>query len=129
MPSANHTGGPGTKGKSFKGPKVKAVKPGETFYGSKTRHGTTSGYSKHGLMGEDACEMCRIAQVQYNARRLASPEGVLRNRLRAKAQSAALRDLRKKHEEEYRVLYAMHRDALLDQAALEQRQTQPFKRK
>ena len=127
MPSANHPGGPGTKGKSFKGTQLPPVEPGEAFPNSRVRHGTTSGHRKHTDMNQEPCESCRTAKAQYDARRLDIPENTQRNRIRAKAQNQALQELRRLHENLYRVLYRKHADRLLAEAGLAQKQKQSFK--
>ncbi len=102
--------------------------PSGLFTDSKSvRHGTANGHAKHLNENTPPCEPCRIAKSQYDQRQLDIPENVTRNRIGAKAQSLAFRELRTAHEEEYRVLYQKNRDALLDEAGLKRRSRQNFK--
>lgn len=128
MPTANHPGGQGTKGGSFRGPEMLPAVAGERFDGSQTRHGTTAGHKKHLTDGSDPCEMCRIAKSQYDRNRLDVPENVQRNRLHAKAQAQALQMLRRRHEDEYRELYTAQKQELFKEAGIEVKSHQSFKR-
>ena len=118
MPTTNHTGGPGTKGQSFSGTRLFA-RAGEYFLGSGVRHGTANGYSKHQALGESPCEMCRIAKHEYDTRNRAIPEKTKRNRLRARAQSRANTELRRRYPDEWKLIYDKHHNVLLAEAGLE----------
>lgn len=81
--------------------------------GEDGRHGTTSGAARHAAAGELPCDACRAAKAEYDRRWRSSDEKTRKNRLHAKAQSLAERDLRQAHYEEYRAYYVAHRDRLL----------------
>ena len=79
--------------------------PGDTFPGSKSRHGTQSGYRKHQSLGETPCDACRRAKAVYDQRRRSSPKHAVSNRARAAAQGRARGRLKNMHPTEYRALY------------------------
>lgn len=81
--------------------------------GDDERHGTLSGARRHSERGEPPCDACRAAKAEYDKRNLAIPENTRRNRLHAKAQSRALRDLKRAHEDEYRASYLAHKASLV----------------
>lgn len=69
------------------------------------RHGTVAGWSRHKRAGETPCDACTRAREEYDARRRAASTGQAENRRNARAQHAALKELRHRHLEEYRALY------------------------
>ena len=77
----------------------------DSFAGSKTRHGTPSGFSKHQKLKEAPCEACRAAKAEYDARLRAADSKTLASRRAAKAQGRALQALRTRYPLEYRELY------------------------
>jgi ribosomal protein L15 len=111
-PTPDNHGGPGTKGQPAKGARL-TTEPGDPFPGSLSRHGTETGFTRHQKLGEDPCELCRIAKHQADARRKEVPEKVLRGRLAAKAQARAQVALARKYREEYHALYDSELDRIL----------------
>lgn len=87
--------------------------------GDDGRHGTTAGWGRHINADEPPCDACRAAKSEYDKRRLSSPEKAIRNRLHAKAQALAERDLRRLHPEDYRRFYLLHKEALLGEVVAE----------
>jgi hypothetical protein len=76
------------------------------FAGSKVRHGTQSGWSKHLDMGEDPCPACHAAKSKYDkSRRDASSDLKRRNRLFATAQHRAKTRLTYLYPDVYHELY------------------------
>lgn len=94
---------------------VEPPEPGEQFPGSKTRHGTHSGWSKHKQRGEKPCDSCTRAKEVYDARWLSASDNTKRNRLYAKAQIRAYQSLARKYPEEYQKAYEAERDRLLEE--------------
>ena len=82
---------------------------------STVRHGTISGHTMHHARGERPCDACTRAKSEYDARRRSAPERKRQNRMLARAQGRALRDLRQRHGEEYALLYAQHKQALAEE--------------
>ena len=80
--------------------------------GDDSRHGTPSGANRHVKAGEDPCDACRAAKAEYDRRRRESDEVAVRNRMHAKVQRLALSDLKRAHEDEYRVLYLAHKETV-----------------
>lgn len=66
-----------------------------------TRHGTTSGFSRHQVLGEDPCPACKAKKSEYDARRMSAGEPQRKNRDSARAQQRALRRLKNAHPQEY----------------------------
>lgn len=128
MSPANVPTGPGTKGKNSRGAPPPDPTPGAAFQGSRTHHGTPSGHAKHLKEGTEPCDICRQAKAAYDYRRMSAPEEVQRNRINAKAQNLALKELKDEHYEEYRALYNARYDELLDEAGLKRR-TRPHKKR
>lgn len=95
-----------------RGPEVEDPPLGANFPGSKTRHGTTSGFTKHQYRGEEPCEPCRQAKAAYDYRRLSGRRSANKNRMFAKAQKNALRRLKNAHPQEYKALYEEEKDIL-----------------
>lgn len=81
--------------------------------GDDYRHGTASGARRHSLAGELPCDACRAAKAEYDKRQRSTPEHTRRNRLHAKAQARALRDLRRRYLDEYKELYLDHKRKLI----------------
>lgn len=77
-----------------------------TFPGSRTRHGTQSGWSKHQSLGERPCDPCYQAKQEYDARRRSAPEQTRRNRAAARAQQRAYSRLAHMYPALYAALYA-----------------------
>lgn len=77
----------------------------KTFAGSRTRHGTPSGWQKHKEMGDDPCAACFAAKADYDRRRRAAPERQRQARLNARAQSKAYVRLAAMYRDDYRRLY------------------------
>ena len=75
------------------------------FPGSRVRHGTPSGFSRHYDAGEEPCEACCSAKAEYDKKWRSSSDQTKKNRLRAKAQALALAALRRRHPAEYDALY------------------------
>lgn len=88
---------------------------------SDSRCGTASGFTRHQNRGEEPCALCTIAKADYDADWRAQPENVLRNRLAAKAQALALREIKDAHLDDYREAYARHKDRLFAEASIERR--------
>lgn len=86
-----------------------------------SRCGTASGYARHQNRDEDPCAICTIAKADYDADWRAQPENVLRNRLAAKAQALALREVKDAHLDDYRAAYARHKDQLFAEAGIARR--------
>lgn len=80
--------------------------PVENFPGSKTRHGTHSGFTKHVKAGERPCDPCYRAKEAYDDAYRGQPQQVIKKRLAARAQGRASMALRQKYPEEYKALYA-----------------------
>lgn len=111
-------GGPGTR--ALRQPDPGPTPLGEHFPDSATtRHGTTSGYSKHQEREEEPCELCRMAKAEYDRRWRDADTVTQRNRVGSKAQGRALTELRKRHREEYLSLYRAERDRLFTEQGLD----------
>ncbi|MGH7791414.1 MAG: hypothetical protein ACREOB_03780 [Thermodesulfobacteriota bacterium] len=70
-----------------------------------TRHGTPSGFRRHQTLGERPCDPCFYAKQTYDKRRKSLPEFIIKDRLNAKAQSLALKELKNNHYNEYKDYY------------------------
>ena len=81
--------------------------------GDDERHGTPAGARRHSEAGEPPCEACRAAKSEYDRRYRAANDKKRMNRLHAKAQNRAERDLRRAHLDEYRALYLEHKRQLI----------------
>lgn len=88
-----------------RGPVPEMPELGKQFDGSRTRHGTHSGWAKHQKLAEEPCESCRKAKAAYDYRRLSATEQRRKNRLSATAQSRARAELARRHPDEYRTIY------------------------
>lgn len=83
---------------------------GDFFPGSKTRHGTLSGWRKHQTEGDERpCDPCYFAKQEYDARLRTSTPRQIKQRQAARAQQRALQALARLHAEEYQALYAQAR--------------------
>ena len=82
----------------------------ETFAGSRTRHGTNSGWRRHQILGERPCDACFRAKAEYDKLRRDIPEKALRNRQAAEAQRFALSRLSHMYPTTYALLYAEELD-------------------
>lgn len=82
------------------------------------RHGTSPGFSRHQRRGEEPCESCRAAKAAVDRSWRAAPDRVKINRIHSRAQSLALRFLRRRHLAEYRALYSWYRTKLLREHGL-----------
>ena len=80
-----------------------------TFANSKIRHGTASGYRKHQELGEWPCDACSRAKQSYDKEWRSAPERVKKSRRSAAAQRVAIRELTRRHRDEYRKLYLQAR--------------------
>lgn len=89
----------------------------ETFPGSRIRHGTHSGWTRHIRDGERPCDPCYAAKAQYDRRRRSAPEVIRASRLRARAQHRAYQALAHKYPDEYAALYRQFCDEFLGGAA------------
>ena len=76
-----------------------------TFQGSRTRHGTNSGWRKHQSLGETPCDACWKAKSDYDKRRLQATDQQIKNRKYAKAQNRALMKLKDLYPDAYRDFY------------------------
>lgn len=95
-----------------------------SFATSNVRHGTVSGWRHHQRLDEDPCGPCFHARQAYDADLRTTPERVHLNRMHARAQTAALKVLRARHEVEYARLYLAEKRRLIaeywaDRAALD----------
>jgi len=90
----------------------------DTFSGSKTRHGTNSGWSRHQTLGERPCDPCYAAKQEYDQRRRLAPERVLQSRAAAAAQMRAYRRLAHMHPAMYAALYAEEKQRLAETSGL-----------
>lgn len=70
---------------------------------TKTRHGTHSGWSRHQLLDEEPCDMCREARSRYDQSR--SDASKQARRFAARVQSAAKTELVRRHKAEYDEIY------------------------
>ena len=70
-----------------------------------TRHGTNSGWSHHQRLNEEPCAACYAARAAYDKRRRGAPDRAREMRLRAKAQSLAEGEMRRRDPELYKRLY------------------------
>lgn len=88
----------------FDPPDVYTERP--TFPGSRTRHGTNSGWRLHNDRGERPCDPCYRAKEEYDARRRETPQVQQTARANARAQGRATTRLRAMYPEDWARLYA-----------------------
>lgn len=94
-----------------------AASVADTFPGSKTRHGTNSGWAKHVKAGERPCVPCYAAKQEYDRRRRAAGPTQVKSRQNARAQFRAYQALVREHPERYRELYAEAKSQVLAEDA------------
>jgi len=69
------------------------------------RHGTNSGYSLHGRLGERPCDACYRAKQQYDKRWRSISSRTIQSRIAARAQGRAATRLRHMFPDIWAVLY------------------------
>jgi hypothetical protein len=84
------------------------------FSNSRVRHGTYSGWNKHQTRGEPPCDACYRAKADYDHRRRETSDVKLRQRVLARAQHRAVKELAHRHPDEYRQLYLRFKAELLE---------------
>lgn len=80
------------------------------FKDSKTRHGTTSGWSLHQKRSERPCDACYQAKASYD--RTIRDKDVKQRRIKvaSRAQAYANKMLKQSHPEEYREYYLQSKE-------------------
>lgn len=84
--------------------------------GTKTRHGTPSGWTFHKSLDEDPCDACYRAKQEYDRRYRLAPEKIRTSRIAARAQRKAEREIVAKYPEEYRELYLKYKKQFTEEA-------------
>ncbi len=82
------------------------------------RCGTTRGYADHRARGERPCEACTKAKAEYDLGRRNTGDTRVKDRLRSKAQSQALKVLAHRYPVEYRIAYETAVEELFAEAGL-----------
>lgn len=86
-----------------------------TFGGSKTLHGSNSGFTKHQYLGERPCDPCYQAKAKYDARRKSATEQVRRSRDSSLAQRKAYSRLAHMYPTLYSEFYAEEKARIVEE--------------
>jgi len=82
-----------------------------------SKHGTPAGFSRHQVLGQDACEACTAAKKAYDAEHYKRPEIKEAKRLQSLAKQRAFARLREAHPQEFGVLYEEEKAKLVANSA------------
>ncbi len=86
---------------------------------SNVKHGTPSGWSLHQKLEQDPCDACYRAKAEYDKRTREATPRVIKNRLDARAQNAASKEIRRRYAGEYNALYRIHKRRLYKEAGVD----------